>query len=238
VTVISIRGQKYLPLAPKFLAREWARNVRARVGYMICCVSSDDGDAGDDDQRDSIRARYEEHGADAYYRQHASDYVNPHEPEVRQCIEMAASRWPLDLARVLDLAAGSGEATLALRDLGAGEIEACDPYLFALYERRVGRTCERFSFEDVAAGALAGREYSLVVCSFALHLVDPSRLPMVCLQLASIAPALLVLTPHKRPEIRAQWGWEPEGEFVWARVRARWYRSRNACRTITFCENG
>ena len=47
---------------------------------------------GDEEQGDSVRARYERHGAAAYYRQHASDYVNPHEPEVRQCIEMAAAR--------------------------------------------------------------------------------------------------------------------------------------------------
>jgi hypothetical protein len=186
--------------------------------------------AGDIDDRDgeSIRARYEEHGAEAYYREHADDYANPHESEVRQCIEMAVSRWPLDLSRVLDLAAGSGAATLALRELVATSIEACDPYLYAQYECRVGRPCDRFSFEEIAAGALAGREYSLIVCSFALHLVDASRLPMVCLQLGSIAPAILVITPHKRPEIRAQWGWELGGEFVWARVRTRWYRSHKS----------
>jgi hypothetical protein len=201
-------------------------NARGFVSFGGVNSGNDDGDDADGERSDdSIRARYERHGADVYYREHATDYANPHEPEVRQCIEMAASRWPLDLSRVLDLAAGSGEATLALRDIGAREIEACDPYLFDLYERRVGQPCERFSFEDIGAGALAGREYSLIVCSFALHLVDASRLPMVCLQLGLIAPALLVITPHKRPEIREQWGWELGEEFVWARVRARWYRS-------------
>jgi hypothetical protein len=189
-------------------------------------VNSEVDDADGDRRGESIRARYEEHGADAYYREHADDYVNPHEQEIRQCIEMAMDRWPLDLSRVLDLAAGSGEASLALRELGAGEIDAGDPYLFAQYERRVGRPCERYSFEDIAAGVLAGREYKLIACSFALHLVEASRLPVVCSQLALIAPALLVLTPHKRPEIRPQWGWELAGEFVWARVRVRWYRSR------------
>jgi hypothetical protein len=139
---------------------------------------------------------------------------------------MAVARWTLDLSRVLDLAAGSGEATLALRELGAAAIDACDPYLFEQYERRTGQPCERLSFEDVAAGALAGRAYRLVVCSFALHLVDASRLPSVCLQLSLIAPALLVLTPHKRPEVREQWGWDSAGEFVWARVRTRLYRSQ------------
>ena len=180
---------------------------------------------------DSIRSQYERHGAEPYYREHAGDYANPHEPEIARAIGMAVARWPLNLARVLDLASGSGEATLALRQLGAGVVEGCDPYLFQLYERRTGTPAERFSFEDVAAGALAGRAaYGLVVCSFALHLAEPSRLPAVCYQLSLTAPALLVLTPHKRPEIRAGWGWALEGEFVWARVRTRLYRSTNAGR--------
>jgi hypothetical protein len=191
------------------------------------------GGEGDDDDDDgsagtaggSVRARYERHGADAYYRDHAADYSNPHEPEVAHSLGLAKVKWSLDLSRVLDLAAGSGEATLALRGLGAGVVEACDPYLFAQYERRTGMPAERLSFADVAAGALAGRAYSLVVCSFALHLVEPSRLPAVCYQLSLVSPALLVLTPHKRPEVRAEWGWHVEGEFVWARVRTRLYRS-------------
>jgi hypothetical protein len=180
---------------------------------------TDDADAG------SVRAKYERHGADAYYRDHADDYTNPHEPEVRQCIETALGRWKLDLSRVLDLAAGTGEATLALRELGVHRVNAADPYLFSQYERRTGQVCERFSFEDIVGGALATRNYSLIVCSFALHLVDASRLPSVCLQLSLITPTLLVLTPHKRPEIRQQWGWTLRDEFVWARVRTRLYDS-------------
>jgi hypothetical protein len=192
-------------------------------------VSSDNRDDDDNDAADSIRSRYERHGADAYYRDHSGDYANPHEPEIRQCLAMAKERWPLHLSRVLDLAAGSGEATLALRELGATVIEACDPYLFAQYERRTGRPAERFSFEDVAAGALAGRTYSLVVCSFALHLVEPSRLPAVCQQLSLVSPALLVLTPHKRPDIHTSWGWSRADEFVWARVRCRQYLRGTEC---------
>lgn len=172
---------------------------------------------------DSIRGRYEAHGAEAYYRDCAGGYANPHEPEIRHAIAMAAGRWPMDISRVFDLAAGTGEATLALRELGAGVIDACDPYLSEEYQRRTGAVAERFSFEDIAAGALAGRSYGLIVCSFALHLVERSRLPGLCYQLGLIAPALLVLTPHKRPVIRPEWGWRLEGEFVWARVRSRLY---------------
>jgi hypothetical protein len=181
-------------------------------------------------EADSIRAQYEAHGAEAYYQSHAGGYTNPHEPEVRHAIRLAVQRWTPDLSHVLDLAAGSGEATLALRDLASagvevGEIDGCDPYLFEQYERRTGRPAERFSFGDVAAGALAGRTYSLIVCSFALHLAEPSRLPGVCQQLSQVTPALLVITPHKRPVIREEWGWHSAGELVWARVRCRFYRT-------------
>ena len=173
----------------------------------------------------SVRAGYEKHGAENYYRRFGRDYRNPHEPAVRASLRVATQTWPLDLTHVLDLAAGSGEATLGLIELGAARVDATDPYTHEAYESRVGRPAERLGFADVAAGALAGRRYSLVVCSFALHLCETSRLPAVAYQMSLIAPHLLVLTPHKRPEIRPVWGWLPSGERVVERVRTRWYRS-------------
>lgn len=134
-------------------------------------------------------------------------------------------KWSPDLTHVLDLAAGSGEATLALRELGARQIDGIDPYTADAYSARTGASPERFSFEDVAVGALAGRSYSLVVCSFALHLCEPSRLPKVAQQLSLIGDALLILTPHKRPVIQPGWGWQLKGEMVVERVRARVYAS-------------
>ena len=173
----------------------------------------------------SVRAGYEKHGAETYYRRFGRDYRNPHEPAVRRSLQIATQTWPLNLSHVLDLAAGSGEATLTLAGLGAARVDATDPYTHEAYESRVGRRAETLSFEDVAAGALAGRYYTLVVCSFALHLCEPSRLPAVAYQLALVAPALLVITPHKRPHLRAEWGWELVGEDVVERVRSRFYRS-------------
>jgi SAM-dependent methyltransferase len=177
----------------------------------------------------SIRGEYDSHGVEAYYRRFGHQYRNPHEPAVVRSLTESVRRWPLDLSRrVLDLAAGSGEATLALRELGAGAIDATDPFTHAAYAARTGRACERLGFEDVAAGALAGRSYGLIVCSFALHLCEPSRLPGVAAALSLLAPSLLVLTPHKRPVLRPEWGWAPAGEFVVERVRTRWYRSAHA----------
>ncbi len=178
---------------------------------------------------DSVRGAYEAHGVEGYYRQFGADYRNPHEGSIRAALEATVRTWRPGLGRVLDLAAGSGEATLALRDLGAGQVDGVDPYTADAYAARTGQPAERFTFQDVAAGALAGRAYDLVVCSFALHLCEPSRLPTVCQQLATIAPRLLILTPHKRPVLREAWGWRLETERVVERVRCRGYAGLFGC---------
>ena len=176
----------------------------------------------------AIRAAYEQYGVRGFYERFGATYRNPHEPAVRAAIGQAVERWRIRLDRVLDLACGSGEATLALWDLGCGAIDAIDPYTHAAYAARTGRAAERLTFEQIAAGALAGRWYSAIVCSFALHLVEPSRLPALAVQLSLAGASLLVLTPHKRPTIRPAWGWSPQGELVSGRVRTRFYRSAHA----------
>lgn len=172
---------------------------------------------------DSVRAGYETCGVDGFYEQYGSTYRNPHEASIREVIKEAVQRWPLDGTSVLDLACGSGEVTLALHDSGFTHIEGIDPYTYAAYEQRTGQPAERYTFVEIAAGILHERRYSLIVCSFALHLVEESRLPVLSYQLSRISPALLILTPHKRPHIRH--GWLLTDEFVCERVRARFYLS-------------
>lgn len=171
----------------------------------------------------SIRAGYQRDGVERYYREHGGHYANPHGDVVHALIRRCVREWSLELSRVLDLAAGAGEATIALRAAGAGQIDAIDPYTAAAYERATGAGCEPLRFEDVAAGAIRGRRYTLVVCSFALHLVESSRLPAVVMELAAISPALLVLTPHKRPVLKDAWGYRLLAETLHQRVRARLY---------------
>ena len=171
----------------------------------------------------AIRERYAAAGVEAYYRAEGADYRNPHELALRRCFVSACARWGPDLARVLDLACGSGEATLALRALGCSEVVGVDPYTGAAYRERTGQEAQALSFAEIAAGALDGHCYSLIVCSYALHLAEPSRLPLLAARLAALAPVLLVLTPHKRPHLHAAWGWQLREEFVQERVRARLY---------------
>jgi hypothetical protein len=171
----------------------------------------------------SIRSEYESLGVERFYRAHGQDYANPHAPIVHELIALCVGGWSLDLSRVLDLAAGAGEATHALLSCGAQEIAAVDPYTVDAYRKATGRDCRAISFEQIESGALVGERYSLVVCSFAMHLVERSRLPGLCTALAALTPALLVLTPHKRPVLRDAWGFRLARERLHRRVRARLY---------------
>lgn len=177
-----------------------------------------------DSAASSIRSEYERHGAQQYYEDFGDSYRNPHEPIIARCLGEAVEKWRPNLTHVLDLAAGSGEATLALRRLGAARIDGIDPYTADAYLARTGQSAEKFAFADLAAGRLSGRRYSLIVCSFAMHLCPRSRLPGLCYELAQIAGSMLILTPHKRPVIQPEWGWELSGETILERVRSRLYR--------------
>jgi trans-aconitate methyltransferase len=173
-----------------------------------------------------LRHQYSEHGVRGYYEQFGAHYRNPHEAQIADALKMALLRWALDTQDVFDLACGSGEVTLALQALGVTRITGADPYTAAAYQARTGQTALTTSFEDIAAGKLT-RSFSLIVCCFALHLLDESRLPLVAYQLAQLAPQMLILTPHKRPHLKSTWGWWLEDEFSAARVRVRYYRLKS-----------
>lgn len=173
----------------------------------------------------SIRDGYVQHGVAAFYAQSGHSYRNPHEDGVREAVLSFIPELPP--GRILDLACGSGEVTLALREGGIDpdSIDGCDPYTAQAYRERTGRDAQPSSFQDIASGI--HKRYGTVICSFALHLCEPSWLPLVVQSIARASRALLVLTPHKRPSLRPEWGMSLLQERCVAepRVRARLYLS-------------
>lgn len=183
---------------------------------------------------------YEDGVAD-HYREHGASYRNPHADIIDRCLTIAAARWPLKLDRVLDLAAGAGEFTLALeRALGGTDegthpwhparggslqIDACDAFTMDAYREQTSRPCRQLTFEQIAAGALRAERYSLIGCSFAMHLCPLTQLPVLLLELSQIADQLMILSPHKRPIIRDGWGWRLRDTFTEARVHVRLFES-------------
>lgn len=168
----------------------------------------------------SIRESYATLGVKTFYEKHGQNYSNPHESSIHKCLDAALAIWKPNLSNVLDLACGSGEITSYLK---ATNIVGIDPYTHEAYYKRTGKNVFKYTFEDIATGAISDHRYSLIVCSFALHLVDQSRLPTLCLAIGQLSPNLLILTPNKKPIISH--GWDTPQELYIDRVRARYYNS-------------
>ncbi len=174
----------------------------------------------------SIRGAYERYGVAEFYASQGAEYSNPHEEPLSELLIQLSLEWNWSKeSRILDLACGSGEVTLALESQGFSDLSGLDPYTGAAYLRRTGRRAEPISFEQIQAGTLVERVYDLIICSFALHLLEISRLPGLLYQLSLITPELIIISPHKRPQLEERWGWNLVEEVVQERIRARRYLS-------------
>jgi len=153
-----------------------------------------------------IRPLYEEHGAEGYYREFSDDYENPHLQQIRALLERNYARFDCS-GQVLDFAAGGGEVASVLQSLGTKNMIGCDPFTHALFERKTGLPCLRHDFKDVIRNGLSG-QYSLIVSSFAMHLCPAKDLFSLTWNLLQAAPLLVIITPHKRPELEKLQGIE------------------------------
>ena len=107
-------------------------------------------------------------------------------------------------------------------------VTACDPYTSEAYKARAGLPCETFSFKDVSLGQFPSYShyavpsspgeqldaeeetlqrkstlYDVVICSFALHLLEsPSEIWALLTTLSQQAKWLVILEPHKKPEVK------------------------------------
>jgi hypothetical protein len=87
-------------------------------------------------------------------------------------------------------------------------LSSLSQFTVSAYETRTSGTCLPLSFEDITEGKLplpehtSSKKYDLVICSFALHLVgDHSEMFSLLYALSQRAKWMLVLAPHKKPEV-------------------------------------
>jgi hypothetical protein len=168
----------------------------------------------------AIRNEYAEQGVAAFYKTHANVYENPHFPYIEALLKQNQTR--IDYRNVLDFCAGGGEVTMALKKMGFENSLGCDPFTHTLYEKNTQKLCYFYSFEDIVKGnftfsklqelnvksGISNLEsnptpsvFSTIICSFAMHLCPDKMLQPLILQLFSYSKNIVIITPHKRPEL-------------------------------------
>lgn len=183
-----------------------------------------------------MRQAYGEKGVEGFYKENGVSYRNPHFTSIVKVLQVMI-RKHVELingvsspVRFLDLACGSGEASIAFKGICDilsidTEIVGVDPFTAKAFEDRTGMKALVYTFQDISDGCLSSHSFDICICSFALHLLDDSKLFSTLYELASICTTLIVLTPHKRPLIKQTYGWDLIDEIVVERVRGRLYKS-------------
>jgi SAM-dependent methyltransferase len=157
-----------------------------------------------------FRLKYKTFGIDEYYKLDGDVYRNPHEEQIIHAIQNCISIQNLDKTLpILDLACGSGEASIALLLMDFKNVSGIDPFTSNAYKYRMGLKVESFTFNDIAAfGVLHDRYYNAIICSYAMHLCKKQLLSLLCIQLSLVSNYLIIISPHKLPLINDDWGWK------------------------------
>ncbi|ORY77741.1 hypothetical protein BCR37DRAFT_405576 [Protomyces lactucae-debilis] len=213
----------------------------------------------------SMRENYS-FGVDKYYEAVALTYRNPSYGAIRTMLWNALTQFyarekPTPF-KVLDLAAGAGEASTVLLEwftacqqrkgsrrltvtpidptLSPPEIVATDAFTEPAF-REAHPTIPFHALNFQQTGEIPESGFDLCIISFALHLVATSSELWTCLDaLSRKCRWLLIISPHKKPDIKNHvWGWSrwdmatweqdagDASEVVQERVRGRWYKSNH-----------
>lgn len=146
----------------------------------------------------AIRNEYAAHGVEGYYQQSGQHYENPHFPQIQSLLNQNEHR--IDYSSVFDFCCGGGEVSQVLQALGYPLPHASDPFTQTAYQKNFNQACWNFTFEDVIKGKLEGH-FSSIICSFAMHLCPEKQLYPLVYQLLQHSKQLVIITPHKRPEL-------------------------------------
>lgn len=174
----------------------------------------------------AIRTEYEKYGVENYYKYKGHEYINPHLSDIKLVMDRLEKNGIVDFSNVLDLAAGTGEITNILYKYGYDNIEGADLYMCNEYEKNTNKSCNKLSFSDIQKGALGGKMYSTIVCSYAMHLADKSILYQLLWQLSLVSKQLVIISPTSKP-IVSEDSWELVDSYKIGKANLRVFNSNN-----------
>jgi 2-polyprenyl-3-methyl-5-hydroxy-6-metoxy-1,4-benzoquinol methylase len=183
-------------------------------------------DMNDIENNESVREGYQKLGVEDYYKEKALTYSNPHEIKIEKLMNIFFNKYMKlnEDSKILDLCCGSGEITRILENLGCKNIKGLDPFTSELYKSKTNKDCIELNFKDIANGKLK-EQFDVIFCSFALHLAEESLLPNILYNLSQISNNLVILTPHKKPDIKLYY--ELDLELYHEKIRLRKYKKIN-----------
>lgn len=74
-------------------------------------------------------------------------------------------------------------------------------------------------------GSIELENYDVIIASFSLHLCPAHLLKLTCIQLSLKSNWLNIISPHKNPIIKDDYGWKLYNQFIIDRVHTRIYKS-------------
>ena len=173
---------------------------------------------------------YASEGVDSFYStclKGEKQYNNPHRKKFLPILERIFRYMKLDSRPLLDLACGTGEISLLVKEvLPHQSIIGVDPYLFAQYAEITKFPSLSYSFEDIINGKdhdLKDMQFSMIICSYGMHLC--SQVLELCQKLSRRSPFLCILTPHGLPVVTEEMGWVAHWSFKFKGVKVNVYSS-------------
>jgi 2-polyprenyl-3-methyl-5-hydroxy-6-metoxy-1,4-benzoquinol methylase len=139
-----------------------------------------------------IYNQYQEYGVEGYYKQHSSTYFNPHQEKI---ITIYKKHIVTHIPRngiILDIACGDGLMEKIINSVNINtNVEGTDPFFKNNY-------CKyNFSFEDIALGKLE-KEYDVITCCYAFHLINDNWKYNFLSQLARMTKKFIIISPSKK----------------------------------------
>lgn len=143
----------------------------------------------------SVTEQYRDIGVNQYYSQFSETYENPHEKFVVKCLE---STFNPEWKSVLDLACGNGLVSKWVhRNHNANLIVGCDKFMSERYKKETGFDCYDLTFEEMTQDVTSiQKQFDVVICSYAIDLLDKSYIGALAWQLATIAKNVILIRPN------------------------------------------